>query len=259
MADLFSKIIEFIIIKDYGVYPKITMLDFSKPSNYSEDDYFLLEKYQIPRNSAEEMIIARRAVFTQQVMFYMNNQMYRVIPVELGDPAIEMGNQIFMSKNLYMGGYTLQATPTFKDISDMVKNGTTSFIDIETDLSTYSYIYRIVYYNNGTSGASEYVMCGDASAIIDQYESGEYETSRSESLYRYNTDGIIVEKGVPIPHVTNRYQGPIEQAKEEARRTAIYATQEYLDSLLDTTDTSISGIYNDIVSVGNQISCSLTL
>lgn len=239
MAILFTGItLDFVIIPGVGIFPKIYIKGLSRPS-FVSGDFVILEKFTIPRANTEVMTLARQAISTQSILYYMNHNL-----------ANGMISQTFMSATLYMGRIDLTIDPVNTDVTQIINQGDSSIIDSETDLVNYTYIYRMYYRCNGTDGSSDYKICSESSTILNEYLNGNTDTSGP--LYRYRTSGILVEKGVPMVHTTNRYRGPIESDKEEARRTAVYNTIEYIDSTLTDMDSKIDELYSGISAVSRK-------
>lgn len=235
MSALFSYITtDYITIRKRGVFPRINLVDFSKPSTFSNSDFFLLEKFTIERNSETAMSLVSQAVISQQVLYYMNQNVY-------------------MSSNIYMGGVDLQVDPEYIDISGFVHRGAPTMIDTETDLTNYTYVYRVFYLNLDVSGSSQYAACSTLNTLLEEFLLQNTIDNVYGSLYRYRDNGIIVEKGLPMVHTTERFRGPIESSKEEARRTSIETGISYINSKLDAVDTNINSIYTKMEDFENQL------
>ena len=235
MSALFSYITsDYITIRKRGVFPRINMVDFSKPTVFSNNDFFMLEKFAVERNSEAAMALASQAVSSQHVLYYMNQS-------------------VFMSSNIYMGGVDLQVDPQYIDISGFVHRGAPTMIDTETDLSRYTYIYRIFYLNTDVPGTSQYVGCSTLSTLLEEFLLQNAIDNVYGSLYRYRDNGIIVEKGLPMMHTTERFRGPIEKVKGEARNTAIETGISYIEKKLDIVDESVETIYTKMSELESQI------
>jgi len=242
--------LDFVSVGGKG-YPRINILELNRPTTYHPHDFFLMERFSILRDNLDQLSNARKAEKFQAVLYYISGKVY-------------------MSSQIHMGGYDLFGDPKIYDLKDYIEKGIARLVDTETDTARYLYVYRIYYKNFGDVGSSSYRLGVEVGEI-----GGEASTDMTTgmdpgsgggnpimmghgSLYKTLSDGTIVEKGVPMVHVTQRYRGPIEGPKEQARRTALLGTDEYLgesaDDMYDTTE----AFYGDITEFGNRIVASVS-
>jgi len=236
--------LDFVTVNGEG-YPRINILGLNRPSSYSPDDFIVLEKYTIDRAALAQLNQAKKVERYQSVLYYISGRVY-------------------MSSQIYMGGYDLFDDPKVYDLTEFIEKGIARIVDSETDTQQYLYIYRIYYKNFSDVGSSKYVMGvnvgvvrgeGGKSGLTPTYgTTGDMSIMQGAgTLYRTTPDGIMVEKGIASNHVTQRYRGPIEESKERARRTALLGTQEYLEATTDEMYSSSEILYDDIETFGNRI------
>lgn len=208
------------------VYPMITLPDLRKPSYVYGDDFFFLEKYEVPRTSDAFVANARAAARYQQVKYFMSDGIY-------------------MASYIYMGGYDVGVEPTWIDISSQILNGNGTIIDDTADVNHFLYIYRVVTMSNNTPCVSAYLIGIESVEFNEQWENtaddlmdGLIVVKTSEGagrLQRRSRDGTMVMKGFPMMTVNPRYRGPIEGCKENARRIN-------KDAALDTFEIKIASL-----------------
>lgn len=236
MADLLTDIELTAIQIGEKYYPRLRILGMVKPLSISEDDYFLLEKFQIDKEDPDQMTALSQALTYQTVLYYMN-----------------VG--IFMSSSIWMSEYDLLVAPQYLDIQDKFELGVQYLIDTDADIDKYLYVYRIIYYNIGTEGRSNYVA---GVQYVDFREDAVKPdifpipvSSGTGELYREGRDGRIIVKGFPNILFNPRYKGPLEYEKAYGRRTAIFNTFTYISNKLGELETSISDMWSELVEITN--------
>lgn len=234
--------LDFALIKGKA-YPRINIIGLQRPSTYGPDDFFIIEKYTIDRGDLDQLSQAKKAEKYQAILYYMSGRLY-------------------MFSYIYMGGYDLGIEPEIIDIKEYIEKGIARLVDTETDTGRFLYIYRVSYKSFSDAGASSHVLGVEVATTKGEAGTGDFSglgaaqyaiTRGLGSLYRPNRDGIIVEKGIPMVHVGQRFHGPIEGPKENARRTAMLGTQEYLDETMDSMVESAEAFYADLVEFGDRI------
>jgi len=233
---------------------QITILNSNIPSSYSMLDFFILEKYKIPLDTANVWLMNTRAndaIKSQNIMKLMTDDL---------DHALYMGSEINMDGVVLKSSYGI-IEPTYIDIRTQIEKGISVLID--TDVEAFyetAYIYRIYYRNediNGLSiGASSYVYGIHSEDIVDPISNTDYTNyiiqadsqiiKGNGSLYRVNDSDIIVEKGIPAIQVAQRYMGPIEHDKEAARQTALKGASEFIEDTIDDMYSDATELYTSL-------------
>ena len=234
-------------------YPRISMEDPTLPTTSGVVTSITLEKYTIDREDTDNVSeIALNS--SGQIEIYYDN------------------NEIFLDLTVPIKGDTDLGFPQGYNIISQVENNTVDFIDSDADLENCLYLYRIIYSSTEDGDVeSSWVLAGTIPSglgsddVADSLEGtmarsgSRYRLGKSKSaLYRPEDGGIIVEKGIAAIHATPRYRGPIELSKERARRTAIIGMGEYMDTLLDSMDSSISDIATGLTTLGNTLVTNMT-
>lgn len=242
--------LDFVSVSGKG-YPRINILGLNRPTTYHPKDFFLMERHSILRTNLNQLSNANKAEKFQAVLYYISGKVY-------------------MSSQIYMGGYDLFGEPKIYDLKEYIEKGVARLVDTETDTSRYLYVYRIYYRNFDDVGSSSYVLgievgeirgeaSNDLSTGMDPGAGGGKPIMMGQgALYKSLSNGTIVEKGIPMVHVTQRYRGPIEGPKERARRTALLGTDEYLGESVDDMYDTTEAFYGDITEFGNRIVASVS-
>lgn len=240
--------LDFVPINGKG-YPRINIIGLSRPLSYHPDDFIIMEKFIIDRQRLAEVNNAKKGEKHQALLYYLSDSVY-------------------MSSHIYMGGYDMFGEPLIYDLREYIEKGIARITDIEADTSHFLYIYRIYYKSFNDTGASSYrlgvevgTIKGAAASNTIQQTGIDVENSPmmgNGTLYRHNKNGIIIEKGIPMVHVTQRYRGPIESSKEKARRTSLRASDEYLAHSIDETYQTTELLYDDLALFGNRLVGSST-
>lgn len=236
-------------------YPRLSMLGAVFPSIIGPTDFYKLEKYEIDRNDSSKVSEAADAESSQIVMYYM-------------------GSSIYLSASLYSLGGADLGLPEWHDLTTQIQFSESRIVDTDANIENYMYIYRIIYSSSGTIGSSLYLLASEVPSVgmgsMEELSlmAEEYMTDISfisgygslyrlgkgkGTLYRESGGGIIVEKGSPSVHVTQRYRGPIELSKERARRTSMYGKQEHIDEINSGLDTIMEDYYSDIETINNLL------
>jgi hypothetical protein len=123
------------------VFPKIRIYDQIVPYYYNpSSDFFILEKYVIDPNDPVQMQVLENVIVGQITLYYMSATAY-------------MSSFIWMASE----EYDLGVEPERIDISRTFLAGTPYVIDLNAEIGTTLYIYRISSYYRGREWASHYV------------------------------------------------------------------------------------------------------
>lgn len=232
------------------VFPKIRIYDQIVPYYYNpSSDFFILEKYVIDPNDPVQMQVLENVIVGQITLYYMSATAY-------------MSSFIWMASE----EYDLGVEPERIDISRTFLAGTPYVIDLNAEIGTTLYIYRISSYYRGREWASHYVaglrdMPVSSGLDLDEYlgevlfrsEEGAF-IRREGSLYRRDRYGNIITKGLPIMEVGRRYRGPIEPEKENASRNAILSALSNVVEWLDRGEALLAGMEDDVQILGMSAS-----
>ena len=217
MSDVFSDIeLEAVLILE-NVYPRIYIMGLRKPDIIYDEDYYLLERYELDKTDTEQMEALANALTYQSVLFYMNESVY-------------------MSASIWMSEWDLMVEPIYYDIEDRFEHGVQYIIDTDTDVDRYIYVYRIMIYHAGIEYSSSYVAGVQyidfvpSEALVN--EPPIFASTGEGTLYREDSNGKIVLKGLPGQLMNPRYRGPIEYDKEWARRVSISNSVNYVSTVL---------------------------
>ena len=241
MSELFRDIeLEAILLLE-NVYPRIYVLAMKKPEVIYDEDYYLLERYEVDKSNAEQMKALANALTYQSVLFYMNEKVY-------------------MSASIWMSEWDLQVDPVYYDIEDKFEHGVQYIIDTDTDVDKYIYVYRILIYHAGVEYSSSYVAGVQyidfvpSEALVN--EKPIFASTGEGTLYREDSSGKIVLKGLPGQLMNPRYRGPIEYDKEWARRVSISNSINYVSTTLQEVETLLNesweSLENSVFSVVND-------
>jgi hypothetical protein len=229
--ELFRDIeLEAIVIGDV-VSPRIHILSMSKPDVIYSSDYYLLEKFELDKENPDQMYALSMALTYQSVLYYM-------------------GTRIYMSASLWMSEWDLLVEPEYIDIKDKFEYGIQYLIDTDTDVDKYIYVYRIMAYHAGVESSSSYVAGVQyidflkSETLIDAPPISA--SSGRGTLYREDSDGKMIVKGLPGQLMNPRYNGPIEYEKEWARRRSIYNSIVHIGNIHSKVEEFLSGGWNSL-------------
>jgi len=228
--------------------PRITLIPLRPIGTVGGDDYFLLERYIVPKNDTELVNSARRAVSSQAIAAYM---------IDTDDGAVYMSSIYFMSE------YDVGDQYTTLDISRWFHNRIQKIIDTTVNADDNYLIYRVIYSHQGNEYASMY-MLGVEDVPFQEEVSSEARaayaaialpsaTSGDGTLYRKTRDGRIVTKGTPLVSTSPRYQGPIESAKDNTRAQSMKQKISNLNAKMDEIETDIEESMATMNTVSNEL------
>lgn len=189
------------------IYPRISLEGLRRVTFVGPTDYFILERFIIPKSNGELVSNARNAINAQAVGYAML------------EPSDETA--IHMSTIFAMSEYSLAEVYARIDIRYWFQNVVLSIIDNTVNTTRNFVVYRVIHSYSGYEFATPYVMGIDE---VTFYEEVTEEIVRNFEVISVPTisagRGHMVRssqfaeraiKGVPYNIYTPRYRGPIEQ------------------------------------------------
>ena len=220
-------------------------MDRTFPSEYSDEDQFTLEKYELDLNDIEIRIELQNAIKSQTVFQYMSNDLFMsssfyLVPVNFTGPSTDRE---------YLERYAnFSQLPLFIDITSNVKAQNNFYIDRASFKGMFLYLYRIVYKYDNKIYNTNYVA-GFESIESGTLQEGNYKrmilndtmlklfganwlnlkhfftTEANEKRVQYRQTPSVFH--MPMRKVNHRKQGPLEDYKlklnyKEATRNVEY-------------------------------------
>jgi len=201
------------------------------PSQYSEDDQFTLEKYELDLNDIEIRNELQNAIKSQTVFQYMMDDLFMsssffIVPVNFTGASTERE---------YLERYAnFSQLPLFIDISSTVKAQNNFYVDKHSFKNMFLYLYRIVYRYDGIVYNTNYVA-GFEAIESGALQEGQYKrmilnqtmselfgpnwanlkhyftTEAREKRTQYRQTPSVFH--LPMRKVNHRKQGPLEDYK----------------------------------------------
>lgn len=217
-----------------GAYPRIDLFgEFAMPLFDAANDVCILEKYAINQADQTAVDILRNIIADQIVLWYMHDGTY-------------MSAYSWMADEDYDPG--MQAVEI--DISANILDGASFVVDLDTDLDTYLYLYRLYIIYQGVEYASDYVAgVKDIQSFTVEQRVVSTISTGSGTLRRNGTDGRIYTKGLYLSSANPRFRGPLEHDKIRASWAARENAAALLDSWFDRAQAALDDIVTDLATL----------
>lgn len=219
-----------------------------------DDEYVLLEKYEVDRNNANQTANVQNLLYYQNALEYMTSYNDYTIydPSDEQYEKTKWGN-LYISGNYIMGGFDVGIRPENISIEKFFAQGMPDYIiDTDTDSENYIYCYRIIARISGIEYFSKYVAGVQTLEIEDFSIDKESELSifkGNGTIYRDGLDGKVF-KSLHFDSFNPRYRGPIEKEKVNSTYETLENNLNYIERYIDLFNDKLDSRFDKIVEIG---------